>query len=470
MRQLSIFFECILLTAFSSCHPTGMAQNQFHTINFGHLARLIETVDLNNRTCDIVHIYAEYPDYNWVDAHNEGIACIDDVARAAVVYLKYYEITRADSLLGPAKRLLDFVLAMQTPDGEFYNFVDSSLVINRHGRTSRKSFSFWAARGYWALGLGFRIFKDKDPAYAHQLQQAFLRCEIPLKHTLKAYQKYESSANRRYPLWLLNQTGADVTSEFLLGLSEYLKIDPLPRLKKYALQLAEGILEMQQPRGSIHAGAFLSWKNVWHGYCNAQTQALARLGQILNNQKLINAAKFEADHYFTDILINGLKREWRLAEKYTARSFPQIAYDIRCIALGLLRLHEVTGEEKYAIFAGLTASWLLGNNPAHTCMYDSLSGRTFDGINDSSSVNLNAGAESTIEGLYTMIEILANPIARKYIFFQTEKKGELTDQSTMQVKKYRTFSNPAGAKIGMIKTSPTASVKILRNHELDMIK
>ena len=38
----------------------------------------------------IIHIYSNYPDYAYVGDDDEGIACIDDAARAAIFYLEYY--------------------------------------------------------------------------------------------------------------------------------------------------------------------------------------------------------------------------------------------------------------------------------------------------------------------------------------------------------------------------------------------
>ena len=72
---------------------------------------------------------------------------------------------------------------------------------------------------------------------------------------------------------------------------------------------------------------------------------------------------------------------------------------------GLLRVCDATGDTKYAHMAGQSASWLIGHNVAQQKMYDPESGRCLDGINDSTSVNLNAGAESTIEALLTCVEL-----------------------------------------------------------------
>ena len=41
----------------------------------------------------IIHIYSNYPDYKWIGDDDEGIACVDDAARAALFYMKYYNLT-----------------------------------------------------------------------------------------------------------------------------------------------------------------------------------------------------------------------------------------------------------------------------------------------------------------------------------------------------------------------------------------
>jgi hypothetical protein len=410
------FITLILALTTIHCSNNELLKPAANLVNFAHLEHLTQTIHLNGQPCDIIHIYSEYPDYQWVDAAEEGIACVDDMARAAVVYLRYFELTGIDSVLPKAQRLLNFVLHLQAEDGEFYNFIDSTLQINKTYRTSEKSFNFWAARGYWALGLGYRIFKNKDEAYAAKLKQAFLKCTMPIQNCLKFYHQYEVINGRKYPLWLVNQYGSDATAELLLGIDEFLKAEANNLLKgsipsekavlaEYAKQLAEGIIAMQLEDGNFYPGAFLSWPNIWHAWGNAQTQALAALGKTLDDHQLIQAAKREADLYFVRLLKDGWLQEWQLGQEAQARRFPQIAYGVRCLALGLLRLYEATGDTNYARQAVQAASWLWGNNAAKTPMYDPQTGRCFDGIVDSTKVNLNSGAESTIEGLYTMTEI-----------------------------------------------------------------
>src|SRR5207237_1186052 len=130
-------------------------------VNLSHLNFLVEDVTIAGQPMAITHIYSESPRYEWVDASGEGIAALDDGARAAVVYLTDYERTGDPAPLDKAKRLLNFVMYMQADDGEFYNFItDRSGVINKTGNTSYKSSGWWAARGGWALALGYRVFKS----------------------------------------------------------------------------------------------------------------------------------------------------------------------------------------------------------------------------------------------------------------------------------------------------------------------
>lgn len=431
---ISVFLLCLQLLY---CTNHQIEEQQRSQVNFAHLEHLTQTVHLNGQLCDIIHIYSEYPDYQWADAAREGIACVDDVARAAVVYLRYFELTGIDSVLPRAQRLLNFVLHMQAEDGEFYNFIDSTLQINTTYRTSEKSFNFWAARGYWALGMGYRIFKTRDQDYAARLKTAFLRCKMPIQKNLAFYNQYADIDGRRYPLWLVNRYGSDATAALLLGINEFLRaetenffksskgsVDQVntfegcepskgfsedTELATYAKQLADGIMAMQLEEGHAYPGAFLSWPNIWHAWGNAQTQALASLGKTLRDDQLIQAAKREADLYFARLLNDGWLHEWELGKEDQAKRFPQIAYGVRCMALGLLRLFEATGDTTYARQALQAASWLLGNNAAKTPMYDPQTGRCFDGIEDSTKVNLNSGAESTIEGLLTVMEISMQP-------------------------------------------------------------
>src|SRR5690606_14874981 len=97
----------------------GVQAQEGDLVNLAHLQFLTEPVTIQARDMALVHIYSEYPDYRWVDAAGEGLSAVDDVARAAVVYLWQYERTGGPELLELARLCLEFVRYMQADDGEF---------------------------------------------------------------------------------------------------------------------------------------------------------------------------------------------------------------------------------------------------------------------------------------------------------------------------------------------------------------
>ena len=151
--------------AFLSMMPTRADEAEL--VNLDHLRFLTEPMMIDGREMALVHIYSEYPDYEWTDAAGEGISALDDVARAAIVYLWQYERRANPDDLESARRCLEFVRYMQTDDGQFYNFVlNRDDKINTTGNTSYKDLGWWAMRGLWALGEGVRVFDKVDSAYA----------------------------------------------------------------------------------------------------------------------------------------------------------------------------------------------------------------------------------------------------------------------------------------------------------------
>jgi hypothetical protein len=74
---------------------------------------------MDGDTVAIIHIYSNYPNYGYVSAPGEGIACVDDATRASVAYLMHYERFKDEHSLNQAKLLLKFVLKMQAEDGAF---------------------------------------------------------------------------------------------------------------------------------------------------------------------------------------------------------------------------------------------------------------------------------------------------------------------------------------------------------------
>ncbi|MDZ7268969.1 MAG: glycoside hydrolase family 9 protein [candidate division KSB1 bacterium] len=411
----------VLAAALGACTPQQTPQPRL--ANLSHLNSLYEDIKIDGRPMAIIHIYSEYPDYQWVDDSDEGIACVDDAARAAVVYLRHFELTGDSANLRRCRSLIEFCRYMQADDGLFYNFIFPDHAINRDGPTSRKSLGWWTARGVWALAEGYRIFRDRDPAYAGLLQQHLHKTFGHLDTLLQRHPTIDTIKGFPAPRWLLHNAAGDATSELVLGLAAYYRATAEPRVKAYLEKFGEAFVAMQAgDRNHFPFGAILSWQNVWHGWANGQTQALATIAALLQREDFLAAARREAEFFYPYLQQQGFPREMEFrrdgnrVHAVKIDRFPQIAYALRPMIVGALRVAESTGDPRFAVRAAELAQWFFGENAAGAHMYDPPTGRGFDGILSEKDINRNAGAESTIEALYTMLELEANPVARRKLW------------------------------------------------------
>lgn len=416
MRRLWFLAALLLLVSAVNAQP----DIDTALINLDHLRHLTETVTIDRREMAIVHIYAEYPDYEWVDDADEGISAVDDVARAAIVYLWEYERTEDETLLEQARRCLDFVRYMQADDGEFYNFVtDRNGTVNQTGGTSFKSLGWWAMRGMWALGEGVRVFNKIDPDYADELAAAYLKTEAALGATLGNYGEMINVHGFDIPAWIPGGEST-VSSVGLLGLSAYYQSRPNEITADIITKIADGIAtyrlgtDSEYPFGMHPARA--NAPGFWHNWGAHMPHALTVAGMALNRQDWIDSAAATANSF----LLRHLAFEPFRHIGVVPYRLEQIAYGTNMLVQAYASLYQATGDEQYARYAGLAASWFFGNNMAGASMYDPSTGRTFDGINGPVSwrVNRNSGAESTIEGLMSMSVLARIEPAVDYLLVQ----------------------------------------------------
>jgi hypothetical protein len=386
-------------------------------VNLNHLKFLTETVTIEGEAMALVHIYSETPEYEWVDAAGEGLAAVDDVARAAIVYLWHYEQTGDTESLELARNCLNFVMYMQAEDGEFYNFVtDAQGTINRTGNTSYKSLTWWAMRGLWAFGEGIRVFDSADPAYAERLTEAYLRTETALAASVSSSGEYITLHGFEIPAWIPGGEST-VASIGLLGLASYYQAVPNEATAELMTIIADGIAEyrlgdhLNYPWGMHPVRS--NTPGFHHTWAAAMPHALVMAGMALGREDWIESAAAEADSF---LLRQLAFEQWRHVGVVPDRR-GQIAYGTNMLVQAYANLYRATGEERYARFAGLSASWYFGNNMAGVQMYQPETGRVFDGINGPVDwrVNRNSGAESTIEGLMSLLAIADIPLAQDYL-------------------------------------------------------
>ncbi len=146
--------------------------------------------------------------------------------------------------------------------------------------------------------------------------------------------------------------------------------------------------------------------------------ALVMAGMALDRPDWIESAQMSAESF----LLRHLALEPFRHTGVTPNRLEQIAYGTNMLVQTYAALYRATGNEQFARYAGLAASWYFGNNMASTPMYNPETGRGFDGINGPVSwrVNRNSGAESTIEALMSMSVLASLPEAQPYLSAQPE--------------------------------------------------
>ncbi|MGI9077549.1 MAG: extracellular solute-binding protein [Gemmatimonadaceae bacterium] len=380
-------------------------------LSLQHLQQLGMDAVVKGQPVRVVALYAEAPDYKPTASPErdgyEGIASLDDAARAAVVYLRAYEASREIRARDEALGLLAFVTAMEQGDGEFVNFIDAQGSLNRNAPSSRKSMSYWAARSLWALGEAVRVLGPDEPALLTSLRPVLDRTVSRVAREVEAGRLIGGSAT--------------ATAEALLGLLALQRAEPSARIAALSERTAEMLVRLSA--GDIQTppwGAFIDRPDaVWHAWGCRSTGALAVAAVVLNRPEFAVAAQREADALWARFLLAGQPAA-EVSPDGTAKWFPQIAYGVGPIVEGYLALADATGDRRYAVFAGLAAGWFLGANPAAVSMYDEKTGRTFDGIDGPSAalVNRNSGAESTIESLLALQGATGNSEAAEYMRYR----------------------------------------------------
>lgn len=348
------------------------------------------------------------------DTWGQGAFNADDISRAAVVYVRHWQATGADSSRQTAYQLLRGLTYLQTaeganagnvvlwmqPDGTLNESADPAELPD----PSDSDESYWLARTIWALGEAYPAFLASDPVFAGFLRDRLHLALDAVEHeVLDRYGDWLDIDGVDVPAWLIAD-GADATGEALLGLAAYVAATADPRAEHVLQQLGEGVAAMRSgdPR-TWPFGAVLPWslsQAVWHAWGGLAPAGLAQAYEVTGDDAMRGAALSDAASFTPHLLIAaGPENGWQPAP--TERV--QIAYGAHSRVESLLDAAEAGDRPGLRQVAGIAASWFFGNNPAGEPMYDPASGRTYDGVDGDGVVNRNSGAESTIHGLLTML-------------------------------------------------------------------
>lgn len=306
------------------------------------------------------------------DRSLEGVACVDDAARAAVVHCAVWRGTRSREAHAAAAGLLRFVLAMQGDgdDGRPANFLlDWDGRVNRHGETSRPGGAWWTARAMHALACAAATFGPRGlaPDLARRVPAALERGLRWLGPPRAGEELGPRAIAVLAALRWWEATGDDRAARRCLRWAEHL-----------AASRTGEILPDQPGRAQVHLWGHL------------QEVALARAGSALDRPDLVAAAHRSA------AAVLAAPAECAFTDRRVT-----IPYDVSCTVLGLTAVAAATGDRRLAHLADLARAWFTGRNAARQPVYDRDRGCVYDGIEDG-QVSANSGAESNVEGAFAL--------------------------------------------------------------------
>lgn len=295
----------------------------------------------------------------------EGVACVDDAARALSLLSDLWTETRAPVARAWAGGLLEFVLSMQDADGGFVNFVhDWSGARNEGGPTSIPGCgSFWQARGTRGLASAWLAFGDVRAGLG----------------TARGMEK-----QRREPV------AASVRAIHILTAVALLRAGRMPDLRVPLASWCEELVACRRG-GVLFDDPDQTEPHLW---AHVQEAALAEAGAYLGREDLVAVARESALRYLAPLIDGGF-------------DLPTVQPDgVASALLGVERLFTVTGEPRFAQLAERARAWFYGRNPAGRAVYDRDAGRVSDGI-DGRVLNDDSGAESNIAGAQALFGELA---------------------------------------------------------------
>ncbi|MGH9246434.1 MAG: hypothetical protein ACRD29_19400 [Acidimicrobiales bacterium] len=411
------------------------------------------------------------------DTWSQGAFNADDLSRAAIVYLRHWQATEDESSRDRAYQLLRGLTYLQTaagphagnvvlwmqPDGTLNPSADPP----DSPDPSDSGASYWLARTIWALGEAYPAFGDVDPAFAGFLRDRLdLALDAVERQVLVRYGQWLDIDGTPVPAWLITD-GADATGEALLGLAAYVSATGDARARQVLQQLGEGVAAMRS--GTTRKwpfGAILPWAQsqaVWHAWGGLAPAGMADAFAVTGDRTMRNAALSDTAAFTPHLLIAaGPENGWLPAP--TDRV--QIAYGAHSRVESLLATAEAADRPGLRKVAGIAAAWFFGSNPAAEAMYDPPTGRTYDGVTGDGVVNRNAGAESTIHGLLTMVALDQMPhvAALAAVAAVAERHTwTLVEAEAGQLGPGAEIHQPESAWTGESLWSGGAGVRLLRN-------
>ena len=305
-----------------------------------------------------------------IPARREGYT-VDDNARALVFAVKAHAYWPSEMLSDLQRKLIGFLLLMQSENGQFHNLMDFSQRI-----IDQPTIGDHLGRAIWATG-------------------AVMNSNLP--NGMKASARL--IFDRALP-WARATTSPRTKAYSSLGLAERLHTDAEDRnLKANLKELTDNLLILYNEN---RAPDWKWFENIL-SYDNARlSQALLAAYQSLREPAYLNVAQESLQFLKKVTTIKGTYVPIG-SEGWYAKGGDRALYDQQPIEAGAMveaaaLAYKLTHSDHYEETIRQALGWFFGANTKSAIVYDGVTGACHDGITPE-GLNENQGAESTISFL-----------------------------------------------------------------------
>lgn len=287
-----------------------------------------------------------------LEAAGEGISCVDDTARAALLALEIFEFFGEKGALDWAKKWLSFLGYMKDENGYITNFIENNSGKRVYDKpSSYKGGPWWSARSKWAWAKAYKLTHNK--------------VYLDLYFGTEIKEQYEN----------------DVAGILLLAALEIWDRENI----KYIKGLIERISSF-----SIDGYLAHSKDTPLHLWGYHELEALAKTSAKLNNAKLLNICRQTISSLVEEVVNEGFYYEFFTKDKSEINP-----YCISPIFRGLYEVYHLENNKKYKVLMRKCLLWLKK-------IYNPQNGRCFDGISDG-RISKDCGAEASVEAGFCWI-------------------------------------------------------------------
>ena len=369
--------------------------------------------------------------------------------------------------------IIGFLLSIQKEDGSYPEIVSMGSIEMNSLKTEEPQKNTILSLSDQLTMSDVKVFRSMTEAlnfYLKKDEGEYLKIKSSVDRQLKYFEKkwvnsdkrskYDKFCGYKISLWLPDMSPKK-SAYIGLGLLNYYNADPNEKIKDMIDSIGEGIADSSignfenYPFNAVYLD--ITDINYWDLTDNVIVSFLSRAGRLFSQNSWLRSAEDESNNMYVHILSSYGSVKFYPAPEVSK----QYLSDINGMVSNLMDLYKTTNRDVYSLIAGLSASWLFGNNPSGKNLFEESSQRVF-GVAGSDGLNVT-GIRDYIN-YFSVVEKIKGTLAENYINYKEIQKNTFeileaekgvpvkTDPVIRNYKDIAEFKNKDGAVIELSKS------------------